>query len=237
VQSFVAATSAALHRARGTYSREVSRYLALSEFQRRLMSEGGVPADRIEVVPNFLEPDPGTGPAERRGVVFVGRLSVEKGVSPMLKAAELTPGSVSVIGTGPMADACAAADRRGSLRYLGPLGTADVLSQIRSATALVIPSVWFEGFPMVALEAFATGTPVIASQLGSLEEIVADGITGLTVPPNDPRALADCIRWSVLHPQEMRAMGAAARSVYEAKYRGSAHLRLLRREYELAMGG
>lgn len=236
-QSAVAAMSGALHWARGTYRREVTRYVALTEFQRRLMTHGKLPAAKIGVVPNFLEPDPGPGPEERRGFVFVGRLSVEKGIGPLLQAAELNPGAVSVVGTGPMADACAAADRRGFLRYLGPLPQDEVLARIRTAMAVVIPSLWFEGLPMVVLEAFATGTPVIASRLGSLIEIVADGVTGLAVPPNQPGALSDCIRWSVLHPQEMREMGAAARSVYEANYRGSVHLRLLRREYELAVAG
>ena len=64
-------------------------------------------------------------------------------------------------------------------------------AELRRALALVVPSIWFEGFPLVVLEAYAAGTPVIASRLGSLGEIVADGTTGLLVPPNDPDALGE----------------------------------------------
>lgn len=233
-QSLVAATGAVVHRLRGTYTREVSRYIALTEFQRRLLVDGGLPAEKLGVVPNFLEPDPGPGSQQREGVIFVGRLSVEKGIRTLVNAGRLAPGLVTVFGDGPLAPDVEDAARHGMLSYRGPLQPDGVLVHMRNAAALVVPSIWFEGLPMVVLEAFATATPVIASRIGSLAELIDDGVTGLTVEPNDPTGLADRIRWAAAHPDEMRSMGASARVAYEARFRGEAHLAALRAEYETA---
>jgi glycosyltransferase involved in cell wall biosynthesis len=85
---------------------------------------------------------------------------------------------------------------------------------------------------MVLLEAFATGTPVIASRIGSLAELVEDGVTGLLVNAGDAAQLAAAMRWAVEHPDEMRSMGANARKEYEARYRGPTHLAALMDVYE-----
>jgi glycosyltransferase involved in cell wall biosynthesis len=110
---------------------------------------------------------------------------------------------------------------------LGRLSAHDSRAEVASSSALVIPSLWFEGFPMVALEAYASGTPVIASRIGSLAEIVDDGTTGLLVAPGDAHALAAALTWADAHPAEMRAMGANARRRYEQRYRGEHHLAAL----------
>ncbi|MFY0038682.1 glycosyltransferase, partial [Acinetobacter baumannii] len=66
-------------------------------------------------------------------------------------------------------------------------------TRIGRAAALVVPSLWYEGLPMVVAEAFAAGTPVIASRIGALAHLVEDGVTGLLVAPGDPAALAEAI--------------------------------------------
>jgi glycosyltransferase involved in cell wall biosynthesis len=108
---------------------------------------------------------------------------------------------------------------------------------MRRVVALVVPSTWFEGFPMVVVEAYATGTPVIASRLGSLAEIVEDGVTGLLVAPGDATELARSVRWAVDHPEEMREMGVTARRRYEARFRGPSHLAALLDAYQTARVG
>ncbi len=233
LQSVVAAMTVTTHRAVGTYSRHVNRYIALTAFQRRLMVNA-LPQDRVVVIPNFLEPDPGEGKENRSGVLFVGRLSQEKGVAPLLAAAELAQDIISVAGDGPLVESVEEAAARGRLRHLGSLGPIDVLDAMKRSIALVIPSVWYEGFPMVVLEAFATGTPVIASKIGSLSEVIDHGITGLLVEPGDGTALAERVRWAVHHPAEMASMGANARLRYEERYRGPGHLAPLRAVYEAA---
>ncbi|MBI3745843.1 MAG: glycosyltransferase family 4 protein [Chloroflexi bacterium] len=236
-QSAVAGTTIAVHRAIGTYRTRIARYLALSSFQRDLLVAGGYPATRIRVLSNFLEPDPGEGPGPRAGIVYAGRLSPEKGILPLLGAAAKTPGLIKVIGEGPLAPAVRAAAASGLLTHPGALPRAAVQEELRRAVALVLPSLWFEGFPMVVVEAFASGTPVIASRIGSLAELVDDGVTGLVVEPNDPASLAERIRWAYDNPEKMRAMGRQARHAYEARYRGPAHLAGLVDAYLPVAGG
>ena len=226
-QSAIVAATLAVHRARQTYTRRIAAYLALTRFQRDLLVRGGLPADRVEVLPNFLEPDPGVTGDRRGGVIFAGRLSEEKGVAALLSAAALAPGLVRIAGQGPLSSLVLAAAEAGDVEALGRLDKSAVFDQLRRATAMVLPSVWYEGFPVSVLEAFATGTPVIASRIGSLAELIEDGVTGILANPGDAQDLADRLRWAADHPHEMRTMGSKARLMYETTYRGPAHLAAL----------
>lgn len=230
-QSAVAAATLTFHRARGTFARDIRGYVALTSFQRDLMIDGGLPAERIRVIPNFLEPDPGTGSHNRRGVLYAGRLAVEKGVPVLLQAASQEPGIITLIGSGPLRDSVQAAAASGDVGYSGPLAHEDVVDRLRRTIAVALPSVWFEGFPLVVLEAFATGSPVIASRIGSLAEMIEEGRTGLLAEPNDAADLAAKIRWATNHPAEMARMGLVARSRYEAQFRGETHLQALLEAY------
>lgn len=223
-QSAVAAATLATHRALGTYRQAVTTYVALTAYQRSLLASGGMDPGRIRVVPNFLEPDPGRGELTRSGVLFVGRLAVEKGVEPLLRSATIEPGIVSIGGDGPMAPTVERAHTSGAVAYLGRLAPEQVQLHLKRAAALVVPSIWFEGFPMVVLEAFASATPVLANNIGSLAEIVEDGVTGRLVDVNDASALAAAIRRFHDHPDEAQAMGARARQRFEERYRGTSHL-------------
>ena len=231
-QSAVVAASLAVGRARGTYSHRIAAYLALTKFQRDLLVQGGLPADKIQVVPNFLEPDPGMAGDPRSGFLYVGRLSEDKGVPTLLRAAAVAPGPVRIAGSGPLSTLVDAAAVTGDLEALGRLDKNAVFDQLRRAIAMVLPSVWYEGLPVAVLEAYATGTPVIASGIGSLAEIVEDGVTGLLVSPGDAEGLAARMRWAVDHGSEMRRMGLSAREAYEPRYRGAMHLDALRDTYQ-----
>jgi len=234
-QSAVATTTLVVHRALGTFDRGIDTYVALTSFQRQLLIDGGLPAERIRVVPNFLEPDLGAGSGPRAGVLFVGRLAEEKGIATLLRAAELVPGIISVAGDGPLAPLVRAGAATGHVRYLGSLGSGEVAAELRRAIALAVPSVWFEGFGMVVVEAYAAGTPVIASRIGSLADIVEDGVTGLLTEPGDAGQLAERISWAIDHPSELAGLGARARQRYEQRYRGPAHLTALLEIYEASI--
>jgi glycosyltransferase involved in cell wall biosynthesis len=221
-----------VHRALQTYTRRIDGYVALTSFQRDLMVHGGLPAERIRIVPNFLEPDPGMGHGPRSGMLFVGRLSVEKGVEPLVTAGLLAPGLVRIAGDGPDAERVVASAQANHVEFLGRLEPPRVLHELRSAIAMVMPSICFEGFPMAIVEAYATGTPVIASRIGSLAEVVEDGVTGLLAEPGDPGSLAERLRWANDHPHEMREMGMRARERYETQFRGRTHLAALLDAYD-----
>jgi glycosyltransferase involved in cell wall biosynthesis len=213
--SAVLASSLALHRSLGTYRKKVSRYIALNEFCKNKFIEGGLPAELIAVKPNFVDaPLPLDLP--RKGILFVGRLSVEKGVESLAKAATLlADAQLRVAGEGPQAELL---DGVPSAVKLGRLSSEAVRHEMNSALALVIPSVWYETFGMVIVEAFASGTPVIASRIGALADIVAEGETGLLFKPGDAKDMADKLSWALNHPEQMAEMGHKARAKYEAEF-------------------
>lgn len=234
-QSLVAATTLGVHRALGTFARGIDAYLAGTGFQRQLMVDGGLPGNRILIVPNFLEPDPGVGLGPRAGVLFVGRLSEEKGVATLLRAAETVPGIVSVIGDGPLAPVVREAADAGTVRYLGPVWADEMREHLRGAAAMAMPSIWFEGFPMVVIEAFAAGTPVIASRIGTLADIIEDGVTGKLADPGNAAQLGERFAWAIDHPSELAGLGVQARQRYESRFRGPTHLAALLDIYQASI--
>lgn len=225
------AASLVVHRALGTFRREVGRYIALCQFAREKLLATGLPADRVVVKPNFT-PDRHadcdlSGP--RNGALFVGRLSIEKGVGVLMKAWESLDVELQVIGPGSSAELLTAAPA--SVRFRGTVDDAELALAMRRAAFVVMPSLVYEGFPMVLAEAFSAGLPIIASRLGALAELVEDGVTGLHFKANDPLDLAAKVRWAHSHPERMREMGARARAVYLSRYTPQANYERLMEIY------
>jgi glycosyltransferase involved in cell wall biosynthesis len=231
--SGVVAGMLAVHRAIGTFRNKVSRYIALSEFGRRKLVEGGLPADRIDIKPNFVEIPAAPEPKPRKGALFVGRLSREKGLAVLRSAVEQVPGlNVDVVGAGPDADLLEGCSQT---RLAGQESRDAVYRRMRDAAYLVLPSIWYEAFPLVLVEAFACGLPVIASNLGALSHIVSDGKTGLLFESGSADDLREKLRWAEAHPAEMRRMGDQARLEYESKYTPEVNYRQLTSIYALAL--
>jgi glycosyltransferase involved in cell wall biosynthesis len=219
--------------------RDVDAIVALTDFAAAKLIEGGLPADRMHVKPNFISPDPGPRQGPGDGFLFVGRLSPEKGIQTIIDAAPLLAPEIVIrlAGDGPLAtDLQAAADRQPALQPLGRLDRKDVDLELGRCRALVFPSLWYEGMPMTLLEAFAAGVPVVAARRGAAATLVRDGLTGLTYEPGDPAALAAALSWAQAHPQEMDAFGRAARQAYLTHYTAEASYGRLSQIYESAMG-
>lgn len=177
--SVAAAATIAVHRRRGTWTSDLAKAIALTEFARSRLEAGGIPAERIAIVPNFAsDPGPRTRSAsDSDEVLFVGRLSNEKGIRVLLDAwSQLADPHLrlTVVGSGPLLEEVKA-KASGSIKVVGWLEPADVLQHMLSARALVVPSLWYEVQPLVVLEALACGLPVLYSNLGALGEIVGDG--------------------------------------------------------------
>jgi glycosyltransferase involved in cell wall biosynthesis len=229
-----------VHRALGTWRHRIDVMVALNEFVRRKLVAGGIASAKIAVKSNFLGTDPGAGDAEREGyALFVGRLSPEKGVATLLAAWGKVSGPrrLKVAGDGPFAAevaARAASDPR--IELLGRRPAPEVLQLMRRAAVVIVPSEWYELMPMVVIEAFATGTPVIAARVGALAELVEDGRNGRLFTPGDPEDLAAHLA-AMLHDEpQRRRLGAAAREVFLARYTAAANYEGLIRIYGQARG-
>jgi glycosyltransferase involved in cell wall biosynthesis len=241
-QSAVLAGMLSAHRLAGTYQHRITRYIALSAFSRERFIAGGLPAQRLRIKPNFVDgavahpnssPNRSAGQCQRRGGLFVGRLSSEKGIGTLLGAVRQEADTrIEAIGAGP--SQAEVASELGDA-YLGFLSRGEIMQKMRSASFLIVPSLCLEQLPTTILEAFSCGLPVIASRLGALVDIVQDGVTGLLFNPGDPSDLARKIAWAGAHGEDMRRMGRAARADYEAKYTPSINYQMLIEIYEEAI--
>ena len=215
------ATMITFHRTMRTWTEMVDIYISLTEFARQKFIAGGIPADKIVVKPNFVNPDPGVGEGSGGYALFVGRLSVEKGLDTLLAAWEHLGGKMplKIVGDGPLATEVAQATKKlPQVEWLGRKPMPEVHALMGEAKLLIFPSKWYETFGRVALEAFAKGTPVIAANIGAIAELVEHGRTGLHFNPGDSVDLAAKVEWALQHPKELARMRSEARAEFENKY-------------------
>lgn len=211
----------AFHRAKNTWLEQVDLYIALTEFARQKFIEGGLPADKIVVKPNFVGLDPGIGEGQGGYALYVGRLSVEKGLDTLLAAWKQLKSHIplKIVGEGPLAAQVIEATKQlPSVEWLGRRPMTEVYDLMGEAKFLVFPSKWYETFGRVAVEAFAKGTPVIAANIGAIAELVEAGRTGLHFRPGDAEDLATQIEWALENSEKLSQMRQAARVEFEAKY-------------------
>jgi glycosyltransferase involved in cell wall biosynthesis len=236
--SGVIATMLTIHRALRTWTEMVDVYVALTEFARNKFIEGGLPAAKIVVKPNFVAPDPGRGQGGGGYALFVGRLAPEKGTGTMLAAWDRlgTRIPLKIVGEGPLKDqVVGAAARQANVEWLGHRSVAEVHALMGKADMLVFPSQCYETFGRVAAEAFAAGTPVIAANIGAVAELVEHGRTGLKFRPGDPEDLVTQVEWALSHSAELRRMREEVRAEFEAKYTAERNYRTLMEIYEAAL--
>jgi glycosyltransferase involved in cell wall biosynthesis len=212
----------------------ISHFIALTAFQRDQLVAGGLPAAKIAVKGNSVA-DPGPAQGPRQGALFVGRLSREKGLDTLVAAFAQTPEiPLTVIGDGPDRERLERAATV-NVRFEGALSHDDVISRMKAAAFLILPSIWYEGFPMTLVEAYACGLPVVASRIGGIPEIVDDGRTGYLFEPGNAAALASTLRRAFLTSADSGAMGQRARAKYEATYSPGANYEMLAGIYHSAM--
>jgi len=216
------------------YPKHIS-FIALTQFAKSRFLMDGFSNEQITVRGNCID-DPTQGALKReKTLLYVGRLSPEKGVRTVLDAFPAADGQLRIVGDGPDLEDLRQRGGEGNKIFLGPLSPLRVIEEMKQTTALVMPSKWYEGFPMVALEAMATATPIIASRIGSLAEIVEDRKTGLLVDPEDHQAWQTAMCY-VLNNQEIaKAMGQAAREKYLAHFSSDTGYKSLTEIYKKAV--
>lgn len=229
-----------VHKLLGTWRNKVDRFITLTQGGSDLFLNSSLKPkpEQLVVKPNFTA-DLGLSEAERGDhFLFVGRLSPEKGIGTLLKASELYPFKLKIIGDGSMRQEVEQhAANHPNVEYLGYQKLDRVEQELKSAKALIFPSEWMETFGMTIIEAFSTGTPAIAAKIGGAAQLVEDGINGLHYTPGHAAELADKVRVLVEDPSLAKNMGAAARRSYEANYTPEANYRMLLSIYEDTIRG
>jgi glycosyltransferase involved in cell wall biosynthesis len=239
--SALGALELTLARRRGTYGK-IDRVIAPSRFVASVANMGGIGDDRISLVPYLLPDSEFAAPvdldAERPPAFFFGgRLDETKGVRQLLEAFERVPApaTLRIAGWGDLQGAverAAAANPR--ITYLGTLSREQVLAELSSSRALLLPSTWEDNCPLIMLEAQARATPVIASDRGGPPEFVRPGVDGLVVDPDDIAALAAQIVRLADDPAGAREMGRSAYDVVRERHAAAAHYERLMEAYGAA---
>jgi glycosyltransferase involved in cell wall biosynthesis len=233
-----AAAMLATHNYKETWSKTVSAYIALTDFARNKFIQGGFPEEKIFIKPNYLQSDPRPGEGRGNYAFFVGRLTPEKGIETMLAAWKEIGHELplQMAGDGPLAPEVQKASREmESVTWLKYLPRAEILERMKNASVLILPSTWYEGFPMIVAEAFAAGLPVIASNLGSLSSIVDHHRTGLHFEAGQASSLVEAVRWWLAHPAEAILMRSQARLEYETRYTAEVNYQQLMQIYQAAL--
>lgn len=228
-----------VHHHMGTFNRYVNRYIALTEFSRGKFVEGGLPPERIVVKGNGLANDPGAGPGDGDFVLFVGRLSAEKGLLTLLKAWRSLPHiPLKVAGDGPLFAQLAEECRHlnGRIELLGARSHEEILRLMGAARFLILPSECYEGFPMTVVEAYSRATPVIASKIGSLAEVIEDGVTGFHFPAGDDKALASVVNQRYADRDKFEVLRRSARHCFLKRYAPEPNLKALLKIYQDTFG-
>jgi glycosyltransferase involved in cell wall biosynthesis len=228
-----------LHKILNTWRNKVHTYIALTEFSRSklLHSSLHIPANRMVTKPNFI-PDPGEGNLRRENFfLYAGRLVKEKGIHILAKAfANMPDNKIIIIGDGP--------ERRSlqeqfkeypNICFIGQIEKKEVAEYMKRCKALICPSIWYEGAPLTILEAFATGTPVIASRLGSMIESITDGYNGLHFTAGDPHDLSRTVRLFLKESDNNSMFYKNARQTYREKYHEEIHYDAILKIYEKAI--
>lgn len=222
----------------------IVRFFCISEAQRLVLIQAGMPAQHLAVKRNFVV-DSGirrTGPGEY--VLYLGRLAEEKGVRLLMTAWDsvASHGGLNVplvlAGAGPLEGEVARWARgRGDVAFLGLRNKIQCRQLMACSAAVVAPSTWMETFGLVVVEAMATGVPVVAAAHGAFVELVEDQVTGLLHSPGNAESLADCLRSVVTDTDRNLAFGDAGRHYYETRYTAEVGLAALVAGYEAAIAG
>jgi glycosyltransferase involved in cell wall biosynthesis len=199
---------------RGVLGR-VSCFVSPSAFLARKVLALGLRPRRMEVVPNPVEPALASpvGTRARNGVLYVGRLSPEKGLDVVLRAlGDASDTELRVLGDGPQRDEWRELARALGVRssFIGWASADAVRTEMESAAALCVPSVWYENCPGVVLEAMSCRLPVVASDIGGLRELLDGGRAGRLAPPGDVTAWRAAVVGALHEPAQSAELAEQA---------------------------
>lgn len=234
--SAIAADMTDHHWRRKTWENTVDRFVVATDFTRKKYIQAGIPIEKIMVLPHFVK-EPSTLSQDRANyALYAGRLSQEKGISVLLEAwRQVKDLPLYIVGQGPMQEEVENYIKTQGLSHvkmLGFLEPQEYLKTLAQAKILIVPSICYENFPRVVVEAYACGVPVLANRVGTMEEIVEDGNTGLLYSNGDPQDCAAKAMSMVRDNSKYAQLCAHTRRVYDQKYTSTRHYEGLMNIYQ-----
>ncbi|GAB3811379.1 glycosyltransferase family 4 protein [Pontibacter rugosus] len=225
-----------LHKLLGTWQKKVTKFISLTPGASDLFLHSSlkIKPDQLVVKPNFTA-DIGIGANVRdKYVLYIGRLTQEKGIETLLKAHTLKPFPLKIVGGGPLQEhvAAYAAANSSTVEYVGYRKREEAMELLKNAEALVFPSEWFETFGMTVVEAFSTATPVLAANIGGAAHLVQHEYNGLLYTPGNAAELREQVQKIQHNVSYARELGTNARKSYEAKYTPEVNYALLLKIYQ-----
>lgn len=236
--SLAVARMISYHNREMTWKKKINHFIALTNFGKEKFKEAHFAEHKISVKPNFIEvfSDSQTfsHPKRERTALFVGRLSHEKGINTLIKAWEKIDFRLEIAGDGPLFEDYKKFESK-TIKFLGQISKKKVQEKMKASSFLIMPSIWYETFGLVIIEAFANGLPVIASKMGSMEEIIENGKTGLLFEPGNPIDLANKINELISSPKLIKQMSLNAHNEYIEKYTPKQNYAMLMKIYKNAI--
>jgi glycosyltransferase involved in cell wall biosynthesis len=229
--TLVRVASMYFHRKLRVYEK-VDAFITPTQFLRQKLIRAGFPAERLHHIPTFVEGPPSAEKGDvQKHILYVGRLSPEKGVEHLLRAyGQLKCSRIPllIIGDGTPTEVARLQTLATTLglpgvQFCGFKSSGEVAQLLRECFFLVVPSICYENLPNVVLEAFAQAKPVIASRLGSLPEIISDGVEGLLFEPADAGDLAAKMDTLLSDPQRARELGAQGERAIASRFSPAQH--------------
>jgi glycosyltransferase involved in cell wall biosynthesis len=243
LQTAVSAHMIEYHRKQKTWEKIPSVFIALSEFSKQKFIEGGLPGGRIIVKPNFMEDPlekyPGllSAHTKKDQFIYVGRMSHEKGVQDLINCwlKHDIKARLIMAGDGPLKSKLEKKSKRsGQIMWLGEVSREEILKKLSESKALLFPTKWYEGLPMILIEAMSVGCPVITSKIGNPQDLVDHNVNGLHFEPGNLNELYERIQFVEQNEEKRAKMGENARKKYAENFTPERNYRQLIDIYECA---
>ncbi|MCK9861963.1 glycosyltransferase family 4 protein [Paenibacillus sp. ATY16] len=245
-QTIPVAAMIKVNRMLGTWAKKVDKFISLTDFARNKFIEAGIPEDLIVTKPNFITSMRDTQEREintTKYLLFVGRVSLEKGVETLLEAwsgmVEKSNYKLCIIGDGPEKERLEQLySTDNSVVFLGKQEKESVLEYMQNSMYLIVPSLWYEGFPMTIIESYSMGTPVLASRIGSLQEVVVSGETGLHFNPGDIEDMRTVLLMAINYrDHEYEKLREKVSLIYQKNYTAEVNLKFITEIYNNVIEG
>ncbi len=220
VQTFWLGFTVWANKVAGTWQ-QVDKYIVFTDHAKKIFQQSKLMSkDKIVVKPNFIADIPTSKKVRKQHFLFVGRLSEEKGIDVLLKSVANSKHQLKIIGEGPLQNLVEDYSKKyNNIAYLGFNDKTFIINELKTCTALIFPSIWYEGNPLTIIEALACSTPVIASDMGAMQSMITNGYNGLHFEPGNETDLNQTLNyWHQLPAFQKEDFYTNARFTFEDTY-------------------